>query len=68
MNKQPKKKRTVSLSSKVNKDLETLCTELGINPHAYMSQVVAWAIRDDLKKLEVSWKQSEEKAIYKTEK
>lgn len=43
-----KKKRSLTLSTKMNEDLESLCEHLGINCHAYMMAEIAKCIQRDI--------------------
>lgn len=41
------KKRSLSLSLKLNNDLEELCSALGVNIHSYMINELAKAVQRD---------------------
>jgi hypothetical protein len=42
------KKRSLSLTTKCNDDLEALCDHLGVNAHSYIVNTLAKAVQQDL--------------------
>lgn len=48
IDKSAKKARSMTLSYKLNHDLETLCEHLGVNVHSYMVNEVAKSVQRDL--------------------
>lgn len=53
MEKEPKIKRSLSLSQKMNSDLLALSEALGVNPHSYMINELAKSIQRDSLSLQV---------------